>query len=389
MKKYLPFLLSFCFVSTPLTAQLSLRGILDLDLPSAGAAGKAIHVHADSAISDLSRYGIGVANNGGGSDGLEYVFPAISLQAGDDVLIARDSSAMSSYFAGCFSQFEFVLTANNSISQNGDDAIELYKDSSVVEVFGDVNVDGSGTFWEYSDSWAFKDTLGLTWPNGWIYGGVGCTVGDSLVSASLCPYPECLNVLLLHDVTFRVDMNEYAGSFTTPEVNGTFNGWCGNCAAMTDSDGDNVWEITLALEDGVGVEYKFSYDNWTGQEANDPASPCTNGNSTFTNRVLTPASDTVLAPVCWGSCDECSGIGLLDSELGLKVYPNPANSYTILFTTLQSASYSLLNAMGQTIHGGTIHYGENFVDFTRLTPGLYFIEVKSNEYSEILKVIRQ
>jgi len=65
------------------------------------------------------------------------------------------------------------------------------------------------------------------------------------------------------NITFQVDMNGVSG-FTTPEVNGTFNGWCGNCAAMTDANGDNIWEIVIALAPGF-YEYKFSHDNWGGQ----------------------------------------------------------------------------------------------------------------------------
>ena len=30
-------------------------------------------------------------------------------------------------------------------------------------------------------------------------------------------------------VTFQVDLNNYTGSFTTANVNGTFNAWCGAC----------------------------------------------------------------------------------------------------------------------------------------------------------------
>ena len=43
-------------------------------------------------------------------------------------------------------------------------------------------------------------------------------------------------------------------TFTIPEVNGTFNSWCGNCAAMTDADGDNIWEITIDIANGA---YEF------------------------------------------------------------------------------------------------------------------------------------
>ena len=54
-------------------------------------------------------------------------------------------------------------------------------------------------------------------------------------------------------------------TFTTPEVNGTFNGWCGSCAAMTDADGDNVWEVTIDLANGP-YEFKYSADGWGIQE---------------------------------------------------------------------------------------------------------------------------
>ena len=51
----------------------------------------------------------------------------------------------------------------------------------------------------------------------------------------------CTNLFSQNNVTFQVDMNTVdPATFTTPEVNGTFNSWCGNCAAMTDADGDNI-----------------------------------------------------------------------------------------------------------------------------------------------------
>ena len=152
-------------ISFPSHAQLSLRGVIDFDLPTAGSTGKALHLRADSAIQDLSRFAIGVANNGGGTDGIEYVFPSLSLSLGDDIILYRDSAAITNYFQSCFSNFEIKLQASNSISQNGDDAIELFKDSVVIETFGDINIDGTGTSWEYTDSWAYKDTLGAFWPN--------------------------------------------------------------------------------------------------------------------------------------------------------------------------------------------------------------------------------
>jgi len=172
---------------------LQLQGIIDFDLVSAGYTGKALHLKANSNISDLSNYGIGVANNGNGGDGQEYSFPSISVQAGDHILLARDTIAMATYFNSCFSQFDHVLAATNAISQNGNDAIELFKDSIVIETFGDINIDGTGLAWEYLDSWAFKDPSGgVTFSGGnWIFGGVECTIGSLTTQSSSCPYSSC------------------------------------------------------------------------------------------------------------------------------------------------------------------------------------------------------
>jgi len=180
---------------------LQLQGIIDFDLVSAGYTGKAIHLKANSNIPDLSIYGIGVANNGNGGDGQEYSFPQMSLQSGDYLLLARDSSAMSIYFDVCFVEFDHVLVASNAISQNGNDAIELYKDSMVVETFGDINVDGTGTAWEYLDSWAYKDPSGSVTFSGynWVFGGVECTIGSVTTQTSSCPYPLCSSSSNVYD----------------------------------------------------------------------------------------------------------------------------------------------------------------------------------------------
>ena len=61
-------------------------------------------------------------------------------------------------------------------------------------------------------------------------------------------------------VTFRVDMNNTVAPFTTPEINGDWNSYCGNCDVLSDPDGDNIWETTLTLLSG-SYEYYFSADN--------------------------------------------------------------------------------------------------------------------------------
>lgn len=108
-------------------------------------------------------------------------------------------------------------------------------------------------------------------------------------------------------VTFQVDMNSYTGSFTTPELNGDFNSWCGNCDAMTDANNDGIWDIKLGFTQD-SIEYKFSHDIWTGQEALTPGDPCTKTTGQFTNRFLMITGDTILPPVCWNYCVTCANV---------------------------------------------------------------------------------
>jgi hypothetical protein len=160
------------------------------------------------------------------------------------------------------------------------------------------------------NAWGSDESVPLScrYNNSWNRGDSIANVSDS---ADVVCFALCYNCA---GVTFQVDMNQVSQSFTTPEVNGLWNSWCGNCNPLTDADGDGIWTTKLPLAVGTTQEYKFSADNWAIQEQNNPAAPCTNGNTTYTNRVLViPATDTVLNVVCWSQCTAC------DVDVTLKV----------------------------------------------------------------------
>ena len=128
---------------------LIITGVIDGPLP--GGTPKAVELYACNDISDLSDYGLGFANNGGGSDGIEFTFPAISASAGDFLYVASEKEEF-------FNFFGFAPDSTSSTATiNGDDAIELFKDATVVDVFGNIAVDGTGQAWEYLDGWAYRN----------------------------------------------------------------------------------------------------------------------------------------------------------------------------------------------------------------------------------------
>lgn len=133
---------------------------------------------------------------------------------------------------------------------------------------------------------------------------------------------ECTN-----DVTFKVDMNKYSGSFTTVNVNGTFNGWCGACNALTDTDKDGIWEVTLPLPQD-SIEYKFTLDGWSGQESLKQGLACTKTTSGYTNRFLKITGKTDIGVVCWESCTSCASTPTKSTVTFFVDMKNYTKSYT-------------------------------------------------------------
>ena len=379
--KYFYIFISFTLINITISSQnnLELLGILDLDLPTGGSTGKAIHVKATQNISDLSIYGIGIANNGGGTDGQEYTFPSISLNSGENLIVCRDTAAINSYFVGC-SPFNLVILDDQAvITQNGDDAIELFENGVVIETFGDVNVDGTGEPWEYKDSWAYKDSTGLVVFNGnsWTMGGVDCSDGSTTSLSSNCPYPYCSsqsgnNV----DITFKIDMSQNLDPFNTPELNSTFNNWCGNCNTLTDVDGDEIWELTVSLNPSDTVEYKFSADNWAFQETLDPNESCTNGLSNFTNRFLiVPSINTVLDEVCWGSCSPCATSLEAINSYQVKTYPNPSSKEIFISSVSEIRYLEIYNSLGQKVYEKSLKSLKFNLDISNFSNDFYIAKV--------------
>jgi hypothetical protein len=135
------------------SAALVISGIIDGDV-SAGQP-KALELYVTADIDDLSAYGIGSANNGGGTDGEEWSFPADAASVGDYIYVvdANGTNQFQQFFGFAA---DYVATGF-ALSINGDDAVELFQEGEVIDVYGEISTDGTGEAWEYSDGWAYRN----------------------------------------------------------------------------------------------------------------------------------------------------------------------------------------------------------------------------------------
>lgn len=335
-------------VGTLFAQDLSLTGVIDFTVPEAGSAGKAIHVTATADIADLSMYGIGVANNGGGTDGEEYTFPAISVMNGDDILVVRDSQAMANYFAGCFGEFDVVLVdAGGGISQNGDDAIELFQSGTVVETYGDPDVDGTGESWEYQDAWAHKDGSGT-----WTTATPNCTDNTTTIYDADCRYPVCPD-LMIESITV-----EGEGGVDTIDVMG---GTLQMTAMISPDNADDttfMWSVNddaLATIDANGLlTAKANGTVTVTATANDAGGVTGSADITLTNQ---------------------RSVGIVNELMtSLKVYPNPAEKNITVDVEGTIKAINIYTLDGKVIDAPV---NRNRVNVQNLVPGSYFIEVQT------------
>ena len=403
-----------------------LQGIIDFTVPSAGSDGKAIHVLVTEDIADLSNYGIGVANNGGGTDGEEYIFPEGSATAGQHILVARSLEAMEAYGMTGFDQ---VLQASSDISQNGDDAIELYFGGGVIEVFGDVDVDGTGEAWEYMDSWAYKVE------GAWTYGEVNCTDGSETTCDSGCPYPfvECAA-----PVTFPLceDFEDGTEGWTFVDLGGLDSDWQidtpanGDSAAalghgyLPSSAAYDDWAIspsydTSGLTEGTATVSYFEYLNWSADAtahnvwyatdyAGDPTTATwvllndvigTDAEDVFVQRTFSiPSAESVVIGfqfnstygADWNIDDICidGTLSTSDNEiLDMMIYPNPVDgNYVTIVTPVQgSKEIQVFTVTGRKVMDTVIN--GNTLDVSSFNSGFYMLKVTVDGQSKVSKLV--
>lgn len=187
------------------------------------------------------------------------------------------------------------------------------------------------------------------------------------------------------NVTFQVDMRGYTGTWTDVNLNGTFNGWCGGCAIMTDANNDSIYELTVNVSTAVGIEWKYTVDGWTDSETLDTALSCVLTTNGFTNRYLMPTADTTLDAVCWETCDPCNSTPPATSHnITLSVNMNAECDYDSVdvagdFNSWSSMGHSMMD-MGNGIYTATVSMaaGSNDYKFRKWVNGMAVMESISN-----------
>ena len=225
---------------------LLITAVFDGPLP--GGQPKGIELFAVADIADLSAYGIGSANNGGGTDGEEFTLSG-SMREGEFLYVTDNALDFETWF-GFAPDFE-----DGSMSINGDDAIELFQNGSVIDVFGDTGVDGNGAPWEYLDGWAVsapgRAASAVFDPTQWIHSGIDALDGEATNATAANPVPvgsytagEASNFTL--ELLHFADQEAASGAVTdAPNLSAVL-----NALRAQDLGDDGAEDYTITLSSG-------------------------------------------------------------------------------------------------------------------------------------------
>ncbi len=158
-------------------------------------------------------------------------------------------------------------------------------------------------------------------------------------------------------VTFLVNMQGLTVNANGMHIAGTFQSpqWQPGATAMTDDDGDGIYEYTQVVPTGTAIQFKFiNGNNWgPGQDESVPqACGVANGVGGF-NRSLTPTEpEVVYGPFCFASCENCAAPPTANVTFSVNmsqqsISPNGVSVVIVpQFASFQSAQLSDADADG-------------------------------------------
>jgi len=263
-------------------------------------------------------------------------------------------------------------------------------------------------FLEAGEAYAFKFQNG---PGGWEGVPVACqadgsdnrtfTVPEDLEEGDQFMYSACFNqcseVCVPNpdpaNITFRVDMSEEEVSAEGVSVIGTFTDpvWQDGAVAMSDDDGDGIYEVTVLISGAADFFYKFVNGDVfvpANEEFHEfpEQLPCnvTNNQGGWNRFHTRTGEDEVLPEVPFAACS--ASVGTNNIELGaVNIYPNP--SFGSTFVDVENPNgynlrMSILDVTGKTVRNNiTLNSGRKEINTSNFAPGLYFLNI-TNEKSE-------
>ena len=172
-------------------------------------------------------------------------------------------------------------------------------------------------------------------------------------------------------------------------------------SAMTDADGDNIWEITIDYPtSGDTVYYKFVNGDW-GADESVTDTVCGGGGGFGSDRIFAIPSTSTGYTYCWASCTQCDGnpssTNNINTSSNFSISPNPANENTTFNLTLTTNGLVNINIFDITgkfidnVNNDFLSKGSHVIPYntSNLNSGIYIYQIEAGKQLISGKLIKK
>lgn len=164
--------------------------------------------------------------------------------------------------------------------------------------------------------------------------------------------------------------------------------------------GINGEDASVTIEVGDSVEWTWT-DNLPhtvtslagATEAFDSGTITGNGETytyTFTMEGVNPYDCVIHPATMFGTITVEAALSVEDKfAINVNAYPNPVLDKLTVTSLFSLDSYTVFDILGKQVQSGQINANIASVDFSKLTSGMYFVNVQSGELQKTIKVMKR
>ncbi|TQD39354.1 fibronectin type III domain-containing protein [Haloflavibacter putidus] len=191
MKRITMLLMAFMFWTFGHAQDAIITGYVDS--PCSGADGRTVEIYVNGTV-DFTGWNLVRQSNGGGFT-TNLDLSSLGSLTDEFAYLTNDEATLDAEFS--INSTNDNVIENGGISSNGDDAFQLVDASDVViDRFGEDGVDGSGTDWEHTDTYYYRND-GAT-ANAGVFDAINWTIGalDALDGQGTCNGEAALSTIV-------------------------------------------------------------------------------------------------------------------------------------------------------------------------------------------------
>ena len=277
------------------------------------------------------------------------------------------------YLVGTFNNWDTIATPMSQYAPNKFEAVVVLNSNQTVQY---KIINGYG----WSNQEIVPESCGI--PNGiGSFDRTYTTTNQSMTTLEGDCFSGCGACIIIPmcTLTFNLDLGSgMTGIIAAPEgvhVAGSFNNWDPTATPMTLQFG-TTYSTTVTIPENELIQYKFMFGNAWGTEELVPFECGVDDGSGNINRSFLSSAGTITLPiVCWSQCQPCP-MQVPDLNEAYLPFPNPADNYIQLPTSLNNQGVQIVDALGREMQIN-LPFASQMIDVSQWANGIYFIRTSN------------